>query len=125
VPTKPAAKPPPEEAMSATAETPVLETPVLETPRAMTGDEVSGDAPQSPPKRSTWKGKAVRKALRELYLNEVPPGTKLSHQELCRAVPPPTELSNPLLCRAVLDRLGSKDGKTISNKTILRVAGRA
>jgi hypothetical protein len=74
------------------------------------GDEASRAGVESQSKRQVWKGKKVREALQELY----PDG-----------VPLRIELSDSALCGAVYTHLGIRDDKTISSRTILRIAGRA
>jgi hypothetical protein len=74
------------------------------------GDEASGASVEPQSKRQAWKGKKVREALQELY----PDGAPLR-----------IELSDSALCNAVYAHLGIRDDKTISKRTILRIAGRA
>jgi hypothetical protein len=74
------------------------------------GDEASRVSVESQPKRQVWKGKKVREALQELYPDGVPLRIKLS---------------DSALCSAVYAHLDIRDDKTISRRTILRIAGRA
>ena len=101
----PAWRPPSPSPSPPTPSTPAA-APATEPPREWTGGEAFWASSEP---RLKWKGRKVLRALRALH----PKG-----------VPPRTELSDQALCNAVLNHLGIKDGKTLSNKTIIRLAGR-